>query len=88
MDKRIQNLILTSTGASALLPGETIQSLWSGYGSLDRYRLIGSELNSVVVKHVRMADQAKHPRGWNTSLPISASKNPMKLKPIGMKPGQ
>jgi hypothetical protein len=68
MDTRIQDLILTSTSASALLPGETIQSLWSGYGSLDRYRLIGSELNSVVVKHVRMADQANHPRGWNTSL--------------------
>lgn len=68
MDSHIRDIILSTTGASDLFPGGTIQSLWSGYGSLDRYGLIGSELNSVVVKHVRMPDQSNHPRGWNTDL--------------------
>jgi hypothetical protein len=68
MDSHIRDIILTATGAKDLFAGETIQSLWSGYGSLDRYGLIGSDLNSVVVKHVRMPDQTNHPRGWNTNL--------------------
>jgi hypothetical protein len=68
IDSHIRDIILTATGANDLFPGETIQTLWSGYGSLDRYGLIGSDLNSVVVKHVRMPDQTHHPRGWNTNL--------------------
>ena len=66
MDTRLRNIILKATGANELFAGGTIQSLWSGYGSIDRYGLIGAELDTVVVKHVRLPEQNKHPRGWNT----------------------
>ncbi|MEJ2612114.1 MAG: phosphotransferase [Candidatus Thiodiazotropha sp.] len=68
MEPHIRDIILSATGADDLFPGGIIQSLWSGYGTIDRYGLIGSELNSVVVKHVRLADQNDHPRGWNSDL--------------------
>jgi len=66
MDSHVRGIILNATGADDLFEGGSIQSLWSGYGSIDRYGLIGSELNTVVVKHVRLPDQSRHPRGWNT----------------------
>ena len=67
MNPKVHDIVLNATGASELFLGETIQSLWSGYGSIDRYGLIGSELGSVVVKHVRPPNQSNHPRGWNTN---------------------
>ena len=66
MDAHLRNTILNSTGATDLNPPQTIQSLWSGYGSIDRYTLIGSEHPSVIVKHVRLPLKNNHPRGWNT----------------------
>jgi hypothetical protein len=66
MDKHLESIILESTGAHELFMMGTIQSLWSGYGSIDRYGLVGSELGSVIVKHVRLPERGKHPRGWNT----------------------
>ncbi|MCG8427071.1 MAG: phosphotransferase [Chromatiales bacterium] len=68
MDSHVRDIILSATGANDLFLGGTIQSLWSGYGSIDRYGLIGSDLNTVVVKHVRLPDESRHPRGWNTDL--------------------
>ncbi len=64
MDTKARNIILKATGANELFEGGSIQSLWSGYGSIDRYGLIGSELNTVVVKHVRLPEQSKHPIAW------------------------
>ena len=66
MDSKTRNIILKATAANQLFEAGTIQSLWSGYGSIDRYGLIGSELNTMVVKHVHLPEQSKHPRGWNT----------------------
>ena len=45
---------------------EVIQELWSGYGQILRLRLDGD--SEVVVKHIRMAATANHPRGWNSDL--------------------
>ncbi|TNC82708.1 MAG: choline kinase [Oleiphilus sp.] len=45
---------------------EELQSLWSGYGSIKRYTLSGGEQNTIIVKHVKLPDHQKHPRGWNT----------------------
>lgn len=45
---------------------EVIQSLWSGYGEIARYRH-SSDNRTLVVKHVVLPDSATHPRGWNTS---------------------
>ena len=66
MDSYLRNTLLTATGANDLYLIETIQSLWSGYGSVDRYGLTGSEYDSVIVKHVRLPDNTQHPRGWDT----------------------
>ena len=68
MDSHLRDCILGAAKADDLLEGELIQGLWSGYGSIDRYGLIGSELNTVVVKHVRSPDKSNHPRGWSTDL--------------------
>jgi hypothetical protein len=45
---------------------EVIQSLWSGYGEIARYRLKGGSVESVVVKHIKLRNAESHPRGWNT----------------------
>ena len=66
MDSHLRNTILKAASAQDLYPIGTIQSLWSGYGSIDRYGLVGSKLGSVIVKHVRLPDKTQHPRGWNT----------------------
>ncbi|MDQ7075178.1 MAG: phosphotransferase [Gammaproteobacteria bacterium] len=62
----LNKIILKTTKATDLFDAGTIQSLWSGYGSIDRYGLIGSSRSSVVVKHVRLPDQSQHPRGWDS----------------------
>lgn len=43
-----------------------IQSLWSGYGSIERWEDGGGF--SVVVKHIKFPNQKKHPRGWNSNI--------------------
>ena len=64
----IEKLIRKKTGASSIEFEHTLQSLWSGYGSIDRYRLDGCDIPSVIVKHVRLTDGKRHPRGWNSDL--------------------
>lgn len=66
MDTPLRNVILQATGATDLHLSAKVQRLWSGYGSIDRYRLSGAETASVIVKHVRPPANTAHPRGWNT----------------------
>lgn len=68
MQNDIFNCVIKTTGATDLELVERIQELWSGYGAILRYRLIGSTISTVVVKHVRLTDGGNHPRGWNTDL--------------------
>jgi hypothetical protein len=68
MKHSFQEVVLKATGAEAIFHREDIQSLWSGYGKIMRYGLEGSELTSVVIKHVQLPDKAHHPRGWNTDI--------------------
>lgn len=68
MNKHFRKIILKATGAKDLIESEKIQELWSGYGEIVRYELEGGRVPSVIVKHVRMPKNGKHPRGWNTSL--------------------
>ncbi len=49
---RLEQRIRALTGASSATRGERIQSVWSGYGEVLRFRLTGAEQASVVVKHV------------------------------------
>ena len=70
MDQHFHKIIKQATKAQAIQEVEVIQSLWSGYGEIVRYAVFYSDLNinSVVVKHVHLPKQSKHPRGWNTDL--------------------
>lgn len=62
------SIILDSTAADGIIRKENIQSLWSGYGEIDRYFLHGGNHERIVVKHVKFPDETYHPRGWNTDL--------------------
>lgn len=69
MESHFLEIIKNATKAERIEQVEVIQSLWSGYGEIVRYRVIGNEaLCSVIVKHVRLPKAASHPRGWNTDL--------------------
>lgn len=46
---------------------QVLQTLWSGYGKIVRYRLKGGTYSTVIVKHISFQEAQKHPRGWNTS---------------------
>lgn len=47
---------------------EIIQTLWSGYGTVARYQLLGSVHKTVVVKCIALNRSNAHPRGWDTDL--------------------
>ena len=68
MDFEVEAWICKTTGASRCWEVDTVQSLWSGYGSILRYGLEGIEQGSVIVKHVSPPNAGTHPRGWNTDL--------------------
>lgn len=65
----INEQIRIATKADHAIKGETLQSLWSGYGEVVRYFLSGVNAcaQSVVVKWVSPPSKAHHPRGWNTN---------------------
>lgn len=63
----IEQYILEVTQADGLVNFEKVQSLWSGYGSIVRMGLEGTDVPSVIVKHVQ-PENGDHPRGWNTDL--------------------
>ena len=68
MDNTFQEVIKNCTKAEKIQELEIIQNLWSGYGKIVRYKIIGGNTDSVVVKHVQYPNQTNHPRGWNTNL--------------------
>lgn len=43
-----------------------IQSLWSGYGSIDRWSSINGD--SIIVKHIKLPTRIDHPNGWNSDV--------------------
>ncbi|MGB0887829.1 MAG: oxidoreductase family protein [Vicingaceae bacterium] len=63
----IKDFILRLTNASNCEEVELIQSLWSGYGKISRYKLTGSSFDKVIVKNIIFPNNTNHPRGWNTS---------------------
>ena len=68
MNSHFHHLILQKTGATHFEVTEVIQELWSGYGQILRLKLRGTTTESVVVKHVQLPENNRHPRGWNTDL--------------------
>lgn len=65
--KEICSYIKSITDASTVKKGETIQRLWSGYGTIDRYLLEDAGTSSIIVKHVFPPSEQRHPRGWSTN---------------------
>lgn len=68
MNSHFKEIALKATGASDIYKIEKIQSLWSGYGDIIRYGLHDSELESVVIKHVKLPKGGRHILGWNSNL--------------------
>ena len=59
MNRHISQLIIRATGATAIDAGTTVQRLWGGYGSIVRYRLTGSAMQSVILKHISLPAQPR-----------------------------
>lgn len=68
MNSTFKSFILQSLKATDIFEIEMIQSLWSGYGSIVRYGVIGGEQQTIVIKHICLPNSKTHPRGWNTNL--------------------
>lgn len=68
MNEQFKNTLLKATQAADCVEVEVIQSLWSGYGKIARFRLIDGIYDTVVVKLVQLPNQKTHPRGWNSSI--------------------
>lgn len=66
--QHIIDFIRQATGARDATPIEKVQTLWSGYGQIIRFQLIGCEHQSVIVKFISPPSESTHPRGWNTNL--------------------
>lgn len=65
--EQINRFILERTNAKEITGRIEVQSLWSGYGGIQKIALKGADFPSVIVKHVQ-PDRGTHPRGWNTDL--------------------
>lgn len=69
MKGSLKTAILEYFNATEAKELEVIQSLWSNYGNIRRWQLVGAEVHSVIVKCISAPAELNHPRGWNT--PIS-----------------
>lgn len=67
----IESALSARFNAATATPSQTLQSLWSGYGSIKRYTFTNAQgepctPDSVIVKAIEPPQQTQHPRGWNT----------------------
>lgn len=67
-EANIHTAVLKAAGATTIVDTQVVQSLWSDYGQIVRYRLQGGARPSVIVKHVRWPDERDHPYGWTSDL--------------------
>lgn len=67
MNPDFKNYLLKITKSLECKEIEVIQSLWSGYGKISRYQLVGPTVNTIVVKYISLNKSTEHPRGWNTN---------------------
>jgi len=69
MNTAFKKYLLSTTTSSNCKEVEVIQSLWSGYGKISRYKLTGAnKYNTVVVKNISLQQAKEHPRGWNSEI--------------------
>ncbi|GAA4883360.1 phosphotransferase [Ferrimonas pelagia] len=62
--------LLAQCGAQQAHFQRRVQSLWSGYGAIERWRLEGGARagQSVILKRIAPPTAAAHPRGWHSDL--------------------
>ena len=63
----LEQEIVAITGGS-IASSQSVQTLWSGYGEIRRYRIKGGNTTSIIVKHIKLPKPQHHPRGWNTDI--------------------
>ncbi len=68
MDKHIEKVLRKATNATRIHDRGVLQILWSGYGRIIRYELEGSDIGSVVVKHVQLPSKKHLPSNLSNSL--------------------
>ncbi len=61
---KIWPTVLKKAGASEVLQLQTLQSLWSGYGSIVRVVTNSPAHPAIIVKHIQAPETQHHPRGW------------------------
>ena len=66
--KSLTDLVCKLTGATSVQLGKEIQSLWSGYGVIQRAKLVGVTPSNVVIKHVDITQAKSNRRGWGGDL--------------------
>lgn len=62
--KELSDFICQLAGAKSLEFGEQIQTLWSGYGVIQRAKLHGIKPDNVVIKHIDVSHARSNRRGW------------------------
>ncbi|MDQ8200238.1 phosphotransferase [Pelagicoccus enzymogenes] len=67
MNEGFKKTLCRALEAEDIEERETLQSLWSGYGKIARYAVSGADVESVVVKLVRIPSEVDHPRGWHSN---------------------
>ena len=68
MNSLMESKVAEWMNASSVQREEVIQTLWSGYGKIVRLSLTDADVPSVILKHIVLPEQNRHPRGWNTNL--------------------
>jgi hypothetical protein len=66
MSLPIADILKKQFAATEAVEVEEVQSLWSGYGTISRWKLKDSEINTVIVKKISLPKEFNHPKGWNT----------------------
>lgn len=66
LNEKVFQLLKNHFEETVISQGEQIQSLWSGYGEIRRWK-IGVKETPIVVKLISKKPSSDHPRGWNTN---------------------
>ncbi len=61
--KKLESEIIARTQSKKIIKTELIQSLWSGYGELNRVYL---DTGTVILKHIKFPNSTDHPYGWSS----------------------
>jgi hypothetical protein len=64
----VNQLIKDHFGTEEVALVKQVQSLWSGYGKILRFKLPRHRPETIIAKEITFPEQSHHPRGWNTQI--------------------